>query len=92
MKSVSYRQLPLRLYQIQNKYRDEIRPRFGLMRGREFIMKDLYLDKDEAGLDISYKKMYDAYTNILPAADWLSVRLRRMAARLAAVIRMSLQF
>lgn len=61
----SYRQLPLMLYQIQNKYRDEIRPRFGLMRGREFIMKDLYsFDKDEAGLDISYQKMYDAYTNI----------------------------
>jgi len=61
----SYRQLPLMLYQIQNKYRDEIRPRFGLMRGREFIMKDLYsFDKDEAGLDVSYKKMYDAYTNI----------------------------
>ncbi len=61
----SYRQLPLLLYQIQNKYRDEIRPRFGLMRGREFIMKDLYsFDKDEAGLDESYRKMYDAYTNI----------------------------
>ena len=61
----SYRQLPLMLYQIQNKYRDEIRPRFGLMRGREFIMKDLYsFDRDIAGLDISYKKMYDAYTNI----------------------------
>jgi prolyl-tRNA synthetase len=61
----SYRQLPLMLYQIQNKYRDEIRPRFGLMRGREFIMKDLYsFDKDEAGLDASYQKMYDAYTNI----------------------------
>lgn len=61
----SYRQLPLRLYQIQNKYRDEIRPRFGLMRGREFIMQDLYsFDKDEAGLEESYQKMYDAYTNI----------------------------
>lgn len=61
----SYRQLPLMLYQIQNKYRDERRPRFGLMRGREFIMKDLYsFDKDEAGLDISYQKMYDAYENI----------------------------
>ena len=61
----SYKQLPVLLYQIQNKYRDEIRPRFGLMRGREFIMKDLYsFDKDEAGLDISYQKMYDAYTNI----------------------------
>jgi prolyl-tRNA synthetase len=61
----SYKQLPLMLYQIQNKYRDEIRPRFGLMRGREFIMKDLYsFDKDEEGMNISYKKMYDAYTNI----------------------------
>jgi prolyl-tRNA synthetase len=61
----SYRQLPLMLYQIQNKYRDEIRPRFGLMRGREFIMKDLYsFDRDEEGLDRSYQKMYDAYTRI----------------------------
>ena len=61
----SYRQLPLMLYQIQNKYRDEIRPRFGLMRGREFIMKDLYsFDRDEQGLDVSYRKMYDAYTNV----------------------------
>ena len=61
----SYRQLPLRLYQIQNKYRDERRPRFGLMRSREFIMKDLYsFDKDEEGLNESYDKMYDAYTNV----------------------------
>lgn len=61
----SYRQLPLKLYQIQNKYRDERRPRFGLMRGREFIMKDLYsFDRDDAGLEDSYKKMYDAYTAI----------------------------
>jgi len=61
----SYRQLPLMLYQIQNKYRDERRPRFGLMRGREFIMKDLYsFDRDESGLEDSYKKMYDAYTAI----------------------------
>lgn len=61
----SYKQLPLLLYQIQNKYRDEIRPRFGLMRGREFIMKDGYsFDKDESGLDKSYQDMYDAYTNI----------------------------
>ncbi|HOQ08662.1 MAG TPA: proline--tRNA ligase [Syntrophomonadaceae bacterium] len=61
----SYRDLPLLLYQIQNKYRDEIRPRFGLMRGREFIMKDLYsFDIDEEGLDISYRKMYDAYHRI----------------------------
>jgi prolyl-tRNA synthetase len=61
----SYRNLPLRLYQIQNKYRDEIRPRFGLMRGREFIMKDLYsFDIDEAGLEASYQAMYRAYNRI----------------------------
>lgn len=61
----SYRQLPLLLYQIQNKYRDERRPRFGMMRGREFIMKDLYsFDRDNEGLNISYQKMYDAYTAI----------------------------
>ncbi len=61
----SYKQLPLMLYQIQNKYRDEIRPRFGLMRSREFIMKDLYsFDKDVDGLNASYEKMFDAYTRI----------------------------
>jgi prolyl-tRNA synthetase len=61
----SYRQLPLNLYQIQNKFRDERRPRFGLMRGREFIMKDAYsFDKDEEGLDQTYQNMYDAYTRI----------------------------
>jgi prolyl-tRNA synthetase len=61
----SYRDLPLRLYQIQNKYRDEIRPRFGLMRGREFIMKDMYsFDLDEAGLEASYQAMYRAYNRI----------------------------
>ena len=61
----SYKQLPLLLYQIQNKYRDERRPRFGLLRGREFIMKDLYsFDIDEAALDVTYRKMYEAYTRI----------------------------
>lgn len=61
----SYRQLPLKLYQIQNKYRDERRPRFGLMRSREFIMKDLYsFDKDEEGLNESYNQMYEAYSNV----------------------------
>lgn len=61
----SYKQLPLLLYQIQNKYRDERRPRFGLMRGREFIMKDLYsFDRDEEGLQVSYMKMYEAYGRI----------------------------
>jgi prolyl-tRNA synthetase len=61
----SYRQLPLNFYQIQTKFRDEIRPRFGLMRGREFIMKDAYsFDKDEAGARVSYQKMYDAYHRV----------------------------
>ncbi|HEY8464362.1 MAG TPA: proline--tRNA ligase [Bacillota bacterium] len=61
----SYRDLPLRLYQIQNKYRDEIRPRFGLMRSREFIMKDMYsFDLDEQGLEASYQAMYRAYNRI----------------------------
>jgi len=61
----SYKQLPLMLYQMQNKYRDEIRPRFGLMRSREFVMKDLYsFDKDVDGMNVSYQKMYDAYDKI----------------------------
>ncbi len=61
----SYKQLPENLYQIQTKYRDEARPRFGLMRSREFVMKDAYsFDKDAEGLDKSYKDMYDAYTRI----------------------------
>src|SRR5579863_1929601 len=58
----SYRQLPMTLFQIQTKFRDEIRPRFGLMRGREFIMKDAYsFDSAEEGARESYRKMYDAY-------------------------------
>jgi len=61
----SYRQLPMNLYQIQTKYRDEARPRFGLMRSREFIMKDAYsFDRDYEGLDESYQTMYDAYDRI----------------------------
>ncbi|MEI6126659.1 MAG: proline--tRNA ligase [Pseudomonadota bacterium] len=61
----SYRQLPLNLYQIHIKFRDEIRPRFGVMRAREFIMKDAYsFDADEHGAEESYKKMYDAYCRI----------------------------
>ena len=61
----SYKQLPLNLYQIQTKFRDEIRPRFGLMRGREFVMKDAYsFDLEDAGADASYAKMYQAYRNI----------------------------
>ena len=61
----SYRELPLVLYQIQTKFRDEIRPRFGVMRGREFTMKDAYsFDADESGAEQSYIEMYDAYMNI----------------------------
>src|SRR5450759_461958 len=61
----SYRQLPLNLYQIQTKFRDEIRPRVGLLRGREFIMKDAYsFDADEAGLELHYEKMIRAYSAI----------------------------
>ena len=61
----SYRQLPITLYQIQTKFRDEVRPRFGVIRSREFIMKDAYsFDRDNAGLDASYKKMYEAYEAI----------------------------
>ncbi len=61
----SYRQLPLCLFQIQVKFRDEIRPRFGVMRAREFVMKDAYsFDADQKGLDESYSKMYEAYERI----------------------------
>ena len=61
----SYKQLPINLYQIQSKFRDEVRPRFGLLRGREFIMKDAYsFDLDEAGLDKEYENMAQTYTRI----------------------------
>ena len=61
----SYKQLPLNLYQIQTKFRDEVRPRFGIMRGREFTMKDAYsFHMDEASLQETYDKMYQAYSNI----------------------------
>lgn len=61
----TYRQLPKNLYQIQTKFRDEIRPRFGVMRSREFGMKDAYsFDVDEAGSEISYRKMFEAYKRI----------------------------
>jgi len=66
----SYRQLPENLYQIQTKYRDEARPRFGLMRSREFIMKDAYsFDRDEEGLDKSYEDMYAAYEKIFDRCE-----------------------
>lgn len=74
----SYRQLPMNLYQIQTKFRDEIRPRFGLMRGREFIMKDAYsFDKDETDLDNSYKSMFAAYNAIFSR---MALRFRPVAA------------
>src|SRR5512138_1024337 len=61
----SYRQLPLNLYQVQDKFRDEIRPRFGLMRGREFFMKDAYsFDADEEASAVSYRRMFEAYCRI----------------------------
>ena len=61
----SYRELPLILYQIQTKFRDEIRPRFGVMRSREFLMKDAYsFDADEQGAEKSYMAMFEAYDNI----------------------------
>ena len=65
MDTNSYKKLPVSVYQIQNKYRDEKRPRFGLMRSREFIMKDGYtFDADEEGMNKQYELMYDAYTRI----------------------------
>lgn len=79
----SYRDLPMTLYQIQNKYRDEIRPRFGLMRGREFIMKDAYsFDMDKEGLDVSYEKMRKAYCNIF---DRMSLKYRMVDADSGAI-------
>ncbi|MFU2207408.1 proline--tRNA ligase [Solidesulfovibrio sp. C21] len=74
----SYRQLPINLYQIQTKFRDEIRPRFGLMRGREFVMKDAYsFDKDDAGADASYWAMYKAYIRIF---ERLGLKFRAVSA------------
>ena len=74
----SYKQLPVNWYQIQAKFRDEIRPRFGVMRGREFIMKDAYsFDKDEASLKISYEKMFNAYMAIFTR---LGLKFRAVAA------------
>ena len=79
----SYRQLPINLYQIQTKFRDEIRPRFGLMRGREFIMKDAYsFDLDDAGADIAYDKMYQAYRKIF---ERCGLRFRAVEADSGAI-------
>jgi len=79
----SYRQLPRNLYQIQTKFRDERRPRFGLMRGREFIMKDAYsFDRDEAGAKKSYQAMAQAYRAIF---DRFGLRYRAVAADSGAI-------
>ncbi len=74
----SYRQLPINFYQIQTKFRDEIRPRFGVMRAREFSMKDAYsFDADKAGLAKTYQTMFDAYTRIFTR---LGLRFRAVTA------------
>ena len=74
----SYRQLPLNLYQIQMKFRDEQRPRFGVMRGREFLMKDAYsFHTDKASLDETYREMYDCYSRIFTR---LGLKFRAVAA------------
>ncbi len=66
----SYKQLPINLYQIQTKFRDEIRPRFGVMRAREFIMKDAYsFDANEEGAEKSYRSMYEAYNRIFERCE-----------------------
>jgi prolyl-tRNA synthetase len=79
----SYRQLPLNFYHIQTKFRDERRPRFGLMRGREFTMKDAYsFDRDVAGMQASYKIMFDAYTAIFTR---FGLRFRAVAADNGAI-------
>jgi prolyl-tRNA synthetase len=79
----SYRQLPVNFYQIQMKFRDEIRPRFGVMRAREFIMKDAYsFDMDEASLRVSYMKMHDAYSRMFTR---MGLRFRAVQADSGAI-------
>lgn len=79
----SYKQLPLNLYQIQTKFRDERRPRFGIMRGREFTMKDAYsFDRDEEAMKVSYRKMYEAYIRIF---ERFGLEFRAVAADNGAI-------
>jgi prolyl-tRNA synthetase len=79
----SYRQLPINFYHIQTKFRDERRPRFGLMRGREFTMKDAYsFDRDVAGMQLSYQNMFDAYTRIF---NRFGLQFRAVAADNGAI-------
>lgn len=79
----SYKQLPLNFYQIQTKFRDEVRPRFGVMRSREFLMKDAYsFDLDENGMQAAYKKMFDAYNRVFTR---LGLNFRTVLADTGAV-------
>jgi prolyl-tRNA synthetase len=79
----SYRQVPVNFYQIQTKFRDEIRPRFGVMRAREFIMKDAYsFDVDDAGMMKSYQAMYDAYARIFTR---MNLEFRAVEADMGAI-------
>ena len=79
----SYRQLPINFYQIQTKFRDEIRPRFGVMRAREFVMKDAYsFHVDKMSLDATYQAMYDAYSRIF---ERLGLKFRAVAADPGAI-------
>ncbi len=79
----SYRQLPINFYQIQTKFRDEIRPRFGVMRAREFVMKDAYsFHVDEASLKVTYQAMYDAYSRVFTR---LGLKFRSVAADTGAI-------
>lgn len=79
----SYRQLPVNFYQIQTKFRDEIRPRFGVMRAREFLMKDAYsFHADRASLEATYQQMYDTYTRIFTR---LGLKFRAVAADTGAI-------
>src|SRR5579859_2923122 len=79
----SYKQLPLNVYQVQTKFRDEIRPRFGIMRAREFLMKDAYsFHLDQAGLEKEYQNMYDTYARIFTR---LGLRFRAVKADTGAI-------
>src|SRR6476661_8884728 len=79
----SYRQLPVNFYHIQTKFRDERRPRFGLMRGREFTMKDAYsFDRDLEGMQVSYQTMFDAYVSIF---NRFGLQFRAVAADNGAI-------
>ena len=83
---ISYKELPINLYQIQTKFRDEIRPRFGVMRSREFVMKDAYsFDVDEKAADESYSKMFTAYQNIFKRCGLNFALLRQILEILVVV-------